>query len=70
MGIGILLGFVFAAIAIGLVIGAYKCWDNAATAGQVTCNFLDVVLWYGGALTATGLGKVLCLTTTVMMYSL
>lgn len=47
MGIGILLGFVFVAIAIGLGIGAYKCWDNGATAGQVTCIVLCILAVIG-----------------------
>ena len=47
MGIGILLAFVFAGLAIGLAIGAYKCRDNGATAGQVTCIVLCILAVIG-----------------------
>lgn len=47
MGIGILLGFIFAAVAVGLGIGAYKCWENDMTAGQVICIVLCILTVIG-----------------------
>ena len=47
MGIGILLGIVFIAIAIGLGVGAYKCYDNDMTAGQVVCIVLCILAVIG-----------------------
>lgn len=47
MGIGILLGFIFAAVAIGLAVGAYKCYENDMTAGQVICIVLCILAVIG-----------------------
>lgn len=43
MAIGIILGIVLFAVAVGLFIGAYKFYDNGHTAGQVTCLVLAIL---------------------------
>ena len=43
MAIGIIVGIVLFILAVGLFVGAYKCYDNDNTAGKVTCLILAIV---------------------------
>lgn len=43
MAIGIIVGIVLAAAAIGLFIGCYMCWENDANVGKVVCLILAIL---------------------------
>lgn len=43
MAIGIITGIVLFILAVGLFIGAYKCYDNDAKAGKVICLVLAII---------------------------
>lgn len=43
MAIGIITGIVLFILAVGLFVGAYKCYDNDAKTGQVICLVLAIV---------------------------
>ena len=43
MAIGIITGIVLFILAVGLFIGAYKCYDNDVKAGKVICLVLAII---------------------------